>query len=102
MMHENASNLVVKTVCELDIRVKSYREKTSIKKSHFCPPPLSPFLTWLIQEGAKSSTRSSACSAVGAWERGGRMARAGSGGPAKCRGVGRAGVKYFSEVLGFQ
>ena len=37
MMHGNGSNLVVKTVCELDIRVKSYREKFSIKKSNFCP-----------------------------------------------------------------
>ena len=27
-MQKNGSNLVVKTVCELDIQMKSYREKT--------------------------------------------------------------------------
>ena len=35
MMQKNTSNLVVKTVCELNIRVKSYFEKTSMKRSSF-------------------------------------------------------------------
>ena len=45
-MQKNDSNLVVKTVCEHDIRAKSYREKTSVKKPPFSS--LSPSLTWLV------------------------------------------------------
>ena len=34
-MQKNGSNLVVKTVCELNIQVKSYCEKTSVKNHVF-------------------------------------------------------------------
>ena len=48
-MHENTSNLVVKIVCELDIRVKSYREKPASKSHIFAPSlPLSP--DWFKRE----------------------------------------------------
>jgi len=36
MMQKNASNIVVKTVCELNIQVKNYDGKTSVKKNFFC------------------------------------------------------------------
>jgi len=42
MMQKNASNIVVKTVCELNIQVKNYDGKTSVKKKLFLfslPPP---------------------------------------------------------------
>jgi hypothetical protein len=35
-MQKNASNIVVKTVCELNIWVKNYDEKTSVKNHFFC------------------------------------------------------------------
>jgi hypothetical protein len=72
MMQENGSNLVVKTICEMDIRVKSYREKKKI--CFACNPPLS--LIWLatwaegepahaaLSEGAGSSWASLYCGAI--------------------------------------
>jgi len=43
MQKKSVSNLVVKTVCELNIQVKSYCEKTSVKNHVFT---LSLFLTY--------------------------------------------------------